>query len=244
VTIDSASFTDNHDVTWVGATGERDTPWALGIPPGNDPTFLATSARLIESYFMWTSDTARVDIEPGPGITLAEGIRAGHFAAPTGAGTLYRADQVVEETIQELDTLPPAWRIVVRYRPNYAPQGQVPAAVSPGERAALLGTASELEVFRDETIRVDFDNAREVFWDVMFWDIEVAARIGQLLADFLKVPRTWWSFKMEIRPEDVLVGEQISVPHDRFDASGAVDMVVQGKRGGITPRGVDLVTVS
>ena len=49
---------------------------------------------------------------------------------------------------------------------------------------------------------------------------------------------------MTARPEDILVGDEITIPHARFLDAGTDGMIVMGKTHGITARGADLVVVS
>lgn len=236
VEIGDVSLTDGHAITWVGPDGERFSRWAFAIAGAADVAYREGLAKLLESYFMWSTDTARVGNDLG--------VRMGLYAAPDGTGNVYSADQVVEESIQALATLPPAWRVVVRYRPNYSPFGerQIFGVMEDGERLALARDASEVEVFRDRSILRDFENAREVYWDTTLYDAKVAIRVGVQVADFLKVPRTWWSFRANIRPEAEEIGSQVTFEHQRF--GGALPMVVHGKTHAIAPLGVDLITVS
>lgn len=234
--LEDVSDTAGHVVTWVGADGERYRRWAFGIAGAADVAYENALSQLLESYFMWTTDTARVGADFG--------VRAGIYQAPDGSGNVYSAAQVVDESIRALSTLPPAWRVVVRYRPNYANMGerQIRGVMDASERRALARDASEIEVFRDTSIRNDFEGAREVYWTTTIWDQETAIRIGQSVADFVRVPRTWWAFRAMIRPEAEEIGNQVTFNHPRFGASS--NMVVHGKAHGIAPVGVDLVTVS
>lgn len=255
--IDDVSFTDDHDVTLVGPTEDLLLPWSFGIAGGGDIDFRTAETDLLQSYGAWSTDTARVDIGEDPEVILVEGIRAGHFVVPDLANVppelAFTEADLDESSVVELATLAPAASLTVRYRRNMTPLDQRSLsglAIPPAEKLELSEDWSSHEVFRDNGISVDYPGARHVVWEVSMYEVEHAIRIGQRMADFLKTPRTWYRFRLDlVRPEAILIGDQISQTSKRFKVDGAGDAVpvpllVLGKTSEITLRGADLVAVA
>ena len=230
------SLTSSLNTTWVGATGLQNRDWSLAIQPNADPTYQELWQNLLDSFFMWSSDTGRVGGNPA--------CRMGHWHVPASGGTVFRSDQVVRGSIQEPSALPQSWRLVVRYRKNHNPvtDQNLPGAITPGGRELISSDWTEVEVGCDTSIRDNNPQAREVFWETHISRAYSAILLGRRIWEFLKEDRFWWPFRLDVRREEIDIGEDFTITHDGF--GGETHFMLAAKTSIPTRRGIDVVAIS
>ncbi len=241
---DASWVVDEHFlITWVGAVGERSQPWSLAIPAGEDMTYKDALVKLLRSYFAWSSDAARAQIESSH---LPE-VRLGHFGATSAGGPVWHGRLVTSNRIEELSTESPAWRLVAKYRPNHSQIPSTPAGIPPAVQEQLGSDSSSLEIARNESTRLDFDDARDLVWETQFYSPEVAALVGQRVWDFVREPRLWRRWAMALLPGEVQVGENFTIEgasHGELAAAVDSHFFPATIEDGIVDRGVTLICIS